>query len=100
MQIKFKWQFNIIFNSYSQVVHDVFELQEEINKITRKDQHNNMEIFIFFEFRENMFRKLNFLFQKLILRLKLHIFHQKNFFLNFEGFSPDTILNVKKVQPN
>ena len=26
MQIKFKWQFNIIFNSYSQVVHDVFEL--------------------------------------------------------------------------
>ena len=38
----------------------------------------------------NMFRKLKLLFQKLILRLK---FHLKNFFLNFEGFSPDIILN-------
>ena len=57
-------------------------LEEEINKITQKDQHNNMELFIFFEFRENMFRKLKFLFQKLILRLKLrsYISSKKLFF--------------------
>ena len=61
---------------------------EEINKITRKDQHYNMTLFIIFEFRENMFRKLKFLFQKLILCTSkiAYISSKKHLFLNFEGF--------------